>query len=694
MALTTILLTIDRDAIINIPSTVGALTDRNPDTVDDLADGIVINFNNGAVSFNFTEDFYPVRYRPHTVSTEYINDGNEVNAINLANAINLDSSFKNDFVAFANLNTVTITSDKFSATSVTGTMIDNLKISALINSNPSPDVKIVSIDSYSTDISNVCENITLNLEVYGGTQVYNVYVDEVLSLSNQSTPIPIVLKRGDVNNIRVVDIFGEIIGSLVSNNPRKLISSDVSISVLNLNSGTNLTVTVAYISPYVSVYEYSIDGVTFSSSNIFTSLTSGNYTIYVRDALGCTVSKSIVVDGYTTETQTNFYISDINPIRYSKYEPSSKKNYTNTLSFNSLRLTKYPYIQQFIDGDSPITQFKTNASHINVFTLGEDLSIVSIPAIKKTENIGLSAKSTCTYFNIGDGKSGVYFGSVDLLNPISDTVIDNIDYGFSLPIWANSSDSYVTIDGIGEVKIDSIGYSDIYNSFILEFNISYTGNPISSKISANYNLQPYEVYEFELPITSLQDSFNTVIEVGKSLEEIEFTYVSEKIKKVNDSEFLFEIDYWDDANIGGMVYQTGVKHKLRINGYVDYLGEQSTEGYDGDSKYYVTDNTVYNTNKFTFNRLSIQMAQKLRLIVAHGYLYINGLSYQLSEAPEISGDSNFNLKTFFVTLKNDGNQILTSSTEQIVDTPESLEIASGITAIKGKALLLWTKING
>lgn len=43
--------------------------------------------------------------------------------------------------------------------------------------------------------------------------------------------------------------------------------------------------------------EYSLDGISFQSSNTFTGIASGTYTVVVRDADGCTTTASVTVDG-------------------------------------------------------------------------------------------------------------------------------------------------------------------------------------------------------------------------------------------------------------------------------------------------------------------------------------------------------------------------------------------------------------
>ena len=526
------------------------------------------------------------------------------------------------------------------------------------------------------------------LIIEGGVSPYKIYVNYELKQSNAISLVKIPIDRHQSNHIRVTDSQNKNIGTVISFANRKVEVNDITTVVSNLSSGSTINISVAFISSSVSPYEYSIDGITYQTSNIFTGQSTGTYTIYVKDNFGCITSKQVVVDGTTTVTETVFDISAINALRFALYG-TGKKNQNNTLSNNELRLTNYTYFQKYLENDVITTQFKTNAQYINCFYLDKDSAVTQLTEIKKTNNIGLKQKSTSTYFNLENGKSGIYFGVVNLLDYDTDAFVETVNYGFALPQWANTEGSLVTIDGIGQVPIDNVVYSETYNSFVLEFNIAYTGSPITNKIiSAEYNLQPYEIYEFD---TTVIKDCNVIIEVGTASDDIKFTYISECIKMVEDSEFLFEITYWDDENKGNMNYQTNIKHKLRLNGYQDYIGEQETEGYNGDKEFYVTDNVIYDVQKFTFKQLSSQMASKLRMVVAHSYLLINGLYYKLSEAPEVSGDGNYNLKTFSVSLKQGGERFLTDEQENITNTSQGQEIGIALASAQGKGILSWTK---
>lgn len=66
-------------------------------------------------------------------------------------------------------------------------------------------------------------------------------------------------------------------------------------------------ITVTSVSGGNPPYEYSIDGVNFQTSNVFTGLTQGNYTITIRDTNICTaITNDITVDALNPPTDMDF----------------------------------------------------------------------------------------------------------------------------------------------------------------------------------------------------------------------------------------------------------------------------------------------------------------------------------------------------------------------------------------------------
>jgi hypothetical protein len=665
---------------------------------------IFIGVEIGGVPIVFSEFFEELRTLNGTVTAPVLETDADVIAANFIIAWNLDyinSGGLNNTVAIegatANEVIINFINPSWQITAVTGTSVIDGNVTYVI-SNPTPeDDASVSIESYEAYVADPCAQALANIAVTGGNGLYNVYLKPSMTLVVDGLASPFQLQdlRGVSSAYRITDTLGfEIAFDFIVGMPNIVSEKKIDIAVTNLSAGATVSITIDFISDSILPYTYSLTGSGYQSSNVFTGLAPGDYTIYVKDAFLCVETKDFTVDGVTEITETIFRISEINALRWAIID-SNKKNHKNTLSCFELKKLTYPYIHKYLATDVMITQFKTNAQYINVYAIEANGDETALGALQMTENIGLDAKSTSTYFSLGEGRSAIYFGEVDILDPITDVFIETTDFGFTLPEWANTVGNYVTIEGIGQVPIDSIGYSDFYNSFVIEFDIAYTGVAVERDLSAIYNLQPYEVYESTADMSVLPELFNIIIEVGTDSDNIDFTYISEKIKRVVDSDKLIEIFYSDDENKGDMVYQTEIVHKMLLEGAVDYVGEQETEGYDGDTNFFVTDNTVYDSQKFVFYRLSSEMAHKLRLVMTHLYLQINGLNYKIAEIPEIKTDINNNSKTFSVILKRGGQEFLTDDQEIIeVGSRASADAeakAGAIEAAKGKSLILWHK---
>ena len=53
-------------------------------------------------------------------------------------------------------------------------------------------------------------------------------------------------------------------------------------------------------------YQYSLEGIAYSSNNVFTSLPAGNYTAYVQDAAGCVFSRSISIEDGSSGASSDY----------------------------------------------------------------------------------------------------------------------------------------------------------------------------------------------------------------------------------------------------------------------------------------------------------------------------------------------------------------------------------------------------
>lgn len=72
------------------------------------------------------------------------------------------------------------------------------------------------------------------------------------------------------------------------------------VSVVDASCGANSGIIAADASGGVPPLQYSINGVTYQAGNIFSGLTAGNYTVYVKDASNCIITRPATVLSVST----------------------------------------------------------------------------------------------------------------------------------------------------------------------------------------------------------------------------------------------------------------------------------------------------------------------------------------------------------------------------------------------------------
>ena len=84
-----------------------------------------------------------------------------------------------------------------------------------------------------------------------------------------------------------------------------LIIGNISISVESINNGMcGGEASITLSSTGEAPVEYSLDGIVFQSSNVFSGLASGSYTVTARDANGCTATTTAVISPVLTPSLT------------------------------------------------------------------------------------------------------------------------------------------------------------------------------------------------------------------------------------------------------------------------------------------------------------------------------------------------------------------------------------------------------
>jgi gliding motility-associated-like protein len=94
--------------------------------------------------------------------------------------------------------------------------------------------------------------------------------------------------------IRVFDVNGCNSSYPVTINPGAALNAIISKTNVSCNGAADGTITVTVTSG-TQPFQYSLDNVTWFTSNIFTGLTAGTYTGYYRDNNACTNSQSVII---------------------------------------------------------------------------------------------------------------------------------------------------------------------------------------------------------------------------------------------------------------------------------------------------------------------------------------------------------------------------------------------------------------
>lgn len=670
-------------------------------------DTLVVNINNGESSVSLSLNWVLTRTRAGQVS---ITDKNAQEDLGEPAVINYASSWNVDYSNYAGktipclVDAQSETGDGDLADAVivlndpvwtfeipTGSLIEDGVVTHDINGNVVETPISVSHEIVANP-EDPCNLVGVRITMAGDTGVYEIKTSTD-TYSNVTSPYIVTFNRRSVNQL--IKIVGENtdIGTILVNLPRKIEESDISIEpIIQIDGSMSVSINVGYINTNITPYEYSIDGSTYQSSNSFPSLLPGSYTVYIRDSFGCVTTKDFIIDGVTVLTEIVFQISAINPIRFFKSRAAGeKKNILNSLSCEELKDVAYSGSHLYPSTSINTIQIQTNAPYRRVYAIDKDGAETDIPNAQIVKNTNITGYTTAT-LSSRDGLAVLHWGYVSVLDPDTDEVIGNTNFGSFVPTWADDSGKRLEVSTLGVTSIQNIYYDSEKQSNVVQLNISYSGPEAQVNVKGTYNEQPYDVYEFQVNMLALPPYFTLKIDYGQDENNLKTPWISEPIKRIIDSDEYIKLDYWDDDNRGNFIYQTGTQHHVYVKGAMDYVGEQNTEGYNGDSEYYKVNDEVYFSFNLIIEFLPSVFAHFLRLITAHEYLYVNGLRCKLAESPEIEGEVATNLKTFTALLKTSGDEFLPGALANVI--AEEDNISGALEAIQGKANLLWTKING
>jgi hypothetical protein len=484
-----------------------------------------------------------------------------------------------------------------------------------------PEIAITSI-SFSEASTNKCQNVKVNVS----TSILAAKVlSPVVINPNSDNPFSFDWLRGDSINVLVEDSNGKQANQTVVI-PSLLNASNFTINVNNSPNGA--TVIVENVNSTGLNLQYSLDSVTWQTSNTFSGLAIDDFILYVRDQFGCSFEKGFTVNEFGIQTPY-FYISKSNSIRFANRitwgDSGNYKTDENTLSCEVDVDVPYREVQQFQSADIITTQFKANYSSNVAKIIKENLSEVLIPVDKKTNNIGIKDKREARKYNIGSGKTGIYFISGNNYDYDTNTVSGTYSLNGLLPEWAVEG-NYIIIASAWFL-IEDVVFDETKNADVIIISQNYTGPEVNIVVGSIFNRFNYEVYEFSVDMVNYIDQRFQIQLVNSDPNFPTITHLSEELWCKVKHEDVLEIKYRNTTNTD-IFYATGIEFKIRVPfTFVRGRIDEESETHKTDTNTLLLSAELYEVDEFVFEPVTKEIWRKLMIALSHEIVSINGVSY-------------------------------------------------------------------
>ena len=618
-------------------------------------EGVTIVVTDGNISYGIFEMFVDTRTANNQSAV-----GLSINqsATFFAQALNVDfgSSTGIDTIVLQSSDTVRITLDA-GWTFVSNTAPSYVGVISFSQNNdntPVPDQLSIST-AFSERSVSPCNTINVDITISGGTAPYSTTVDGFTIADTSSSPT-VPKGRGLGVFISVESSDGQTVTRSV-NTPETLVAENYNVGIIQ--SPTGSTVTITTLAGPTSL-EYSLDNVNFQSSNSFSGQATGDYTVYIRDDYGCTISIDYTISDISPEPLDPFFLyPEANMVRMYQVQtdtPGIRANYHNRQSCEEyVRGYAYQNIQFWEAEDDHYIQFKTNHDNVQLLSVDVDGNETSLAITRIVQNIGLSDGRDGKYFKVTDSTLGLYFDSGNTYDP--DTQVANGTYALTsglLPSFIVEG-VFVNVIGLGFKEVLSTAYDQQRQRWYAVISGTTASTvDVQTEIYTDYNNQVYDVYATTVPMASrLNTNFKYIIRT----DQIEFK--SEEQRVISNVRGVV-IDYFNAENRYDIVYATdnpAPRFRLRMPDMdiSKLLPDSEVQNYNSDDAPVQLDNKLYRNFELRCEDLSTAMAFKVLLALTHNAVTVNGLTMTYKEVGEFEVVENTNLYMIRVIMIEGGN---------------------------------------
>lgn len=571
----------------------------------------------------------------------------ERSAINFIQAFELDYNATLNYKVTRSVNVVTIESKistvEFSSAFYKDVYFESTgtlgRVEFSITNSTSPAFSLVNLSFSEATSNDPCTHYKVSVET--SVAADSVIGSHTIPSGNTQNPFTFERLRGQGFSITMFSADGQQLSQsrFASQVPSLLNSGLVSLVITNSPNGATVVVNSNNVNNLT--LEYSLDNTNWISENEFSGLAAGSYILYVRDNFGCSFNISFTIDESGVVRLPYFKWPKSNPFRMSERVDwgncSDYKTDDNTFCHETEDVEEPKgYVQDWQTCDIVPAQFQTSYAVQSVKIIKSDDSEIVIPVNKQSNYIGLKDSRDARKYDLGSGKTGIYFTSGNIYN--YDTGVDtNEDYTLNgyLPDWA-------TVGNF--IKVDSSWYlieqiiTDINkNAQVIVISNNYSGSDVAVIVSALYNLEDFEEYEFSIDMSTLNNECFQIQLICTDPDFETITYLSEYQHVETVKPGTVEIIYRNSTNTD-VNFSRGITFKLRM--FVERVSardDEETQTNKTDRSAYLSESQINDVDEFLFSPVPKQFMRLLKLALSHDTVTIKGVNYIKNENIKIDG---------------------------------------------------------
>jgi hypothetical protein len=373
--------------------------------------------------------------------------------------------------------------------------------------------------------------------------------------------------------------------------------------------------------------EYSLNnGLTYQASNIFTGVGPGIYTVRVRDVNDCVAFQQIEVFKFKSPFVLFPIVNSHRVVLQSgpMVKANARQNFDNTL-FADMKFSnteKGCYRERVELADIDTQQFRSNyaTNTVKVYDSADVLKAILTP-FKRSSNLNKNESISAFFADAGAGKTQIFF---DTGLPVF------VEVGMDVVITDQAD-----LNGTYEIEdiTSGVGEAEGYQVLIISKNYTPASTIVSGTATFTYDIEPYEVYEAVIDWSAYPVGVYYLFFEGSDVQLFPYTARSEPIESRSTWKNTLVIEYTNYENDYQINYDTGITHRLRVEGDLMWPLPGGERVVHKDSKVrtiklgeYVTRNP-----QLSVKNLPPYLLEKLPLAFAHDFFTVEEVEYQCEE---------------------------------------------------------------